>query len=70
MVKKPRRIADYIGRYLRHPAIAESRISDFNVETNMVTYHYEEDATRNFDWLALESIDGLADLFPEKNREL
>ena len=36
-VSKPRQIAGYIGRYLRHPAVAVSRISDFNVETNMVT---------------------------------
>ena len=41
-VTKPKRIAAYIGRYLRHPAIAESRISDFNVETNMVTFWVEE----------------------------
>lgn len=70
-VKKPRRIAQYIGRYLRHPAIAESRISDFNVETNMVTYWYEEDGTKKYVTLhALEFIDRLVRLIPDKNLKL
>lgn len=70
-VKKPRRIANYIGRYLRHPAIAESRISDFNVEANMVTYWYEEDGVKKFVTLhALEFIDRLVRLIPDKNLKL
>ena len=28
---------------LRHPAILESRISEFNVETNMVTYWFVDE---------------------------
>jgi hypothetical protein len=42
-VSKPRRVAAYMGRYLRHPAIAESRISEFDVESNMVTYWYVDE---------------------------
>ncbi|MDR2202899.1 MAG: transposase [Nitrososphaerota archaeon] len=33
-------VAGYMGRYLRQPAIAESRISGFNVETIRVTFWY------------------------------
>jgi len=70
-VTKPRRIAAYIGRYLRHPAIAESRISDFNVETNMVTFWYEEKGGKKFVTLsALEFIDRLVRLIPDKNLKL
>lgn len=71
-VSKPRRIAAYMGRYLRHPAIAESRISEFNVETNMVTYWYvDEDKTKRFVTLpALEFIDRLVRLIPDKNLKL
>lgn len=74
-VTKPKRIAAYIGRYLRHPAIAESRISDFNVETNMVTYWYEEKGKgkgkKQFVTLsALEFIDRLVRLIPDKNLKL
>ena len=70
-VTKPRRIAAYIGRYLRHPAIAESRISDFNVETNMVTFWYEEKGKKQFVTLsALEFIDRLVRLIPDKNLKL
>jgi len=71
-VSKPRQIAGYIGRYLRHPAIAESRISEFNVETNMVTYWYvDENKVKRFVTLpALEFIGRLVKLIPEKNLKL
>jgi len=70
-VTKPKRIAAYIGRYLRHPAIAESRISDFNVETNMVTFWYEENGAKKFVTVsALEFIDRLVRLIPDKNLKL
>ena len=70
-VTKPKRIAAYVGRYLRHPAIAESRISDFNVETNMVTFWYDEDGAKKFVKLsALEFIDRLVNLIPDKNLRL
>lgn len=70
-VTKPKRIAGYIGRYLRHPAIAESRISEFDVETNMVTYWYEEKGERRFVTVpALEFIDRLVRLIPDKNLKL
>ena len=57
---------------LRHPAIAESRISDFNVETNMVTYWFvDEHKVKRFVTLsALEFIGRLVRLIPEKNLRL
>jgi len=71
-VSKPRQIAGYIGRYLRHPAVAECRISDFNVETNMVTYWYmDENRVKQFVSLhAFEFIDRLVRLIPDKNLKL
>jgi adenylate kinase family enzyme len=70
-VSKPRNIARYIGRYLRHPAIAESRISDFNPETNMVSFWYRAEGEKKFVTLsALEFIDRLVRLIPDKNLKL
>ncbi|MDR2202760.1 MAG: transposase, partial [Nitrososphaerota archaeon] len=42
-VSRPRYIAGYIGRYLRHLAIAESRVSEFDVETNLVTFWFVDE---------------------------
>jgi len=71
-VSMSRHIAGYIGRYLRHPAVAECRISDFNVETNMVTYWYmDENRVKQFVSLhAFEFIDRLVRLIPDKNLKL
>jgi hypothetical protein len=71
-VSKPRLIAGYVGRYLRHPAIAESRISEFNVETNMVTFWFvDEHKVKRFVTLpVLEFIGCLVSLIPEKNLKL
>ena len=67
----PRNIARYIGRYLRHPAIAESRISNFDIEANAVTYWFVEDGVKVFVTLpALEFIDRLVKLIPDKNFKL
>ena len=65
-------VKSYVGRYLRHPAIAESRISEFNVETNMVTYWFvDENKVKQFVTLsALEFIGRLVRLIPEKNLKL
>jgi len=35
-----KKIAEYIGRYIRHPAIAESRITEYNGKS--VTFYYDE----------------------------
>jgi hypothetical protein len=71
-VSKSRQIAGYVGRYLRHPAIAESRISEFNVETNMVAYWFvDEHKVKRFVTLpALEFIERLVKLIPDKNLKL
>ena len=57
---------------LRHPAIAESRISEFNVETNMVTFWFvDEYKVKRFVMLpAFEFIGRLVRLIPEKNLKL
>ena len=57
---------------LRHPAIVESRISEFNVATNMVTFWFVDDRkVKRFVTLhALEFIGRLVSLIPEKNLKL
>lgn len=43
-IKKPKGLTQYIGRYIRHPAIAESRIVEFDPEENKyVTFYYKDD---------------------------
>ena len=42
-VSKPRLIVGYVGRYLCHPVIAESRFSEFNVETNMFAFWFVDE---------------------------
>jgi hypothetical protein len=71
-VSKSRHIAGYIGRYLWHPVIAESRISDFNVETNVVAYWYmDENKVKQFVTLyAFLFIDCLVRLISDKNLKL
>ena len=39
-IKHPKHIAKYLGRYVRHPAIANSRLTDFDGTT--VSFFYEE----------------------------
>jgi hypothetical protein len=41
-VSSPRGIARYVARYVRYPAIAESRISEFNQLLNSVTFWYND----------------------------
>jgi hypothetical protein len=71
-VSKPRQIAGYIGRYLRYPAVAELRISVFNVETSMVAFWFvDENRVKQFVALhAFEFIDRLVKLIPDKNLKL
>ena len=71
-VSKPRLIVGYVGRYLCHLAILESRISEFNVETNMVTFWFvDEYKVKWFVTLsALEFIGRLVKLISEENLEL
>lgn len=40
-IKHPKLIARYLGRYVRHPAIANSRIDWFDKTTLNVGFHYE-----------------------------
>ncbi|MEM3693483.1 MAG: transposase [Candidatus Bathyarchaeia archaeon] len=72
MVTKPKKIARYIGRYLHHPAIAESRITDFNPETNTVTFWYQLDGVkrRTVTTSALDFINHLVELIPDENLKL
>jgi hypothetical protein len=71
-VSKPRHIAGYIGRYLRYPAVTGSCISEFNVETNMVTFWFvDEHKVKRFVTLhAFLFIDRLVRLIADRNLEL
>ncbi len=41
-IKHPKVIARYLGRYVRHPAIANSRIDFFDKKKLLVGFHYED----------------------------
>ena len=41
-IKHPKLIAKYLGRYVRHPVIANSRIDFFDKERKIVGFHYED----------------------------
>jgi len=70
-VTNPKKTARYIGRYVRHPAIAESRITEFNPETNTVTFWYQRNGAKHTVTMpALEFIDRLVKLIPDKNMKL
>jgi ribosomal protein L32 len=56
----------YIGRYIRHPAVAESRISSYNGKE--VTFWYEDDdKVRQVTMSVEEFISAIIDHIPEKN---
>jgi len=72
-VTSPRWIARYVARYVRHPAIAESRISEFNRLLNTVTFWYRDEdggVWRSVTFGALDFIGRLVRLIPDRNLTL
>ncbi|MDR2700257.1 MAG: transposase [Nitrososphaerota archaeon] len=65
-------MAGYVGRYLRRPVITESRISEFDVESNMVTYWFvDENHVKRFVILhVFEFIECLVRFISDKNLRL
>jgi hypothetical protein len=65
-------IVGYVGRYLCYPAIVESCVSGFSVETNVVTFWFvDEHKVKQFVTLhTFEFIDRLVRLIPDKNLKL
>jgi len=72
-VTSPRGIARYVARYVRHPAIAESRLSEFNRLTSTVTFWYNDPdcgERKNVTLSVLEFIGRLVRLIPDRNLKL
>ena len=72
-VTSPRGIARYVARYVRHPAVAESRISEFNRLINTVMFWYKDEASGERKFVtfgALEFIGRLVRLIPDRNLKL
>lgn len=72
-VTSPRGIARYVARYVRHPAIAESRLSEFNRLLNTVTFWYNDPDCGG--WMCvtfgvLEFIGRLVRLIADRNLKL
>jgi len=63
-IKNPKEISRYLGRYVRHPAIANSRIDSFN--GNVVKFHYvnNEDKTVNVSMFVNDFIGALIQHIP------
>ncbi len=51
-IANPKDLIKYIGRYIRHPAVAESRIESFDDKT--VTFWYEDHDTKEKIWVTME----------------
>ena len=61
-------MARYIGRYVKHPPIAESRIMNF--DGNQVTYWYEDSETKQKKTVTMDKFEFIQLLIshvPEKN---
>jgi hypothetical protein len=76
-VASPKGTARYVARYVRHPAIAESRIYEFNRVANTVTFWYDvkdkEGKMVERKWVtldALEFIRRLVCLIPDRNMKI
>ena len=72
-VTSPRGIARYVARYVRDPAVAESRISEFNRLANNVTFWYNDPdcgERKSVTLSVLEFIGRLARLIPDRNLKL
>jgi hypothetical protein len=72
-VSLSRGIARYVARYVRHPAIAESRISEFNWLLNSVMFWCNDSVgggRRCVTFGALEFIGRLVRLVPDRNLKL
>jgi len=70
-VTNPRRTARYIGRYIRHPAIAESRITNFDMQAKTVTFWYQRNGAKETITIpVMEFIDRVVKLIPDKNLKL
>ena len=72
-VTSPGGIARYVARYVRHPAVAESRISEFNRLASTVTFWYKDPdcgERKNVTLSVLEFIGRLVRLIPDRNLKL
>lgn len=64
-----KKLVRYIGRYIRHPAVAESRIASYDGKT--VIFWYEREGKRHYVTLdVMEFIDRVVHLIPPKNFKL
>jgi len=66
-IRSPRLIAKYVGRYVRHPAIANSRILSYDGKTVLFYYKDHEDIQHNVRMDADDFITALIQHIPEPN---
>ena len=68
-VKDPGKAARYVGRYVRHPAIAESRICGY--DGNHITFWYERDKKKRYRTMSADRFIGaLLSHIPPRNFKL
>lgn len=66
----PKKVTEYIGRYLGRPVIATKRIDRYDTENDTVTFHYnrhEDDVYVEETIPTMEFIERLIQHIPEKN---
>ena len=69
-IKSSKRLAQYIGRYVRHPAIANSRIIAYNKEAVKFYYKDHQEQTHYRIMLTDEFISAIIQHIPDKNFRL
>jgi hypothetical protein len=69
-IRSSKRLAQYIGRYVRHPAIANSRITAYNKEAVKFYYKDNQEMIHYKILLAEEFISAIIQHIPDKNFRL
>jgi hypothetical protein len=69
-IHSKKRLAQYIGRYVRHPAIANSRIVDYNGK-GVTFYYIDRDNKKNYKTISIfDFISSIIQHIPEQNQRL
>jgi len=69
-IHSKKRLAQYIGRYVRHPAIANSRIVDYNGK-GVTFYYVDHDKNKNYKTIPVfDFISSIIQHIPEENQRL
>lgn len=70
VIKRKQKLVRYVGRYVRHPAIAESRIEGYDGKTVLFRWADEHDVVQHTSMPVNEFMSAVTGHVPEKNFKL